>query len=844
MIYVCSDVKFHPSLICSLQTGEAAWGSVKYPSMNSTPTLKINRSAQLTLFSILLLISGAAGLIYEVIWERLLEIYFGVTMTSITLIVSAYLAGLGLGSLFGGRISQRLKAPLFTYGLLEIGVGVFGLCSPLLIGWIGRATAGSPYWLVFIFSFAFLLLPTFLMGMTLPLLTQAFIDRVETSGQVIGILYGINTLGAAFGCLIAGYVLIDKFGFNGASTVAVIANGIVGLAAIASSRRVRVETVSNSTESEPPKQEPGHWKYQDVLLASFLVGFIGLGFEMLWFRILHILNKNTSYGFASLLFVFLIGLALGGYYWGRHSDRSSDIERLFWQVEVAAGIIASLGFLFLWISLQFNIAFPGINDFWNMQRPAPPFVQSGDDFFFSRRAALISLFNYFLPILLVVFPASFILGGGLPILDRIAINSPEVAGRRVGDIHLANIIGSVFGSLVISFWMLPTLGTEWTHKVLVVLGMTFPILYFMRKTIPLVSFSLFSETSGTNRLIPATSTSLNASLRPATVILASLALLIFLPSKGQFYKQLFETATGTQAITHESSDSVLAITLDHSSNPAWLWIGGETNSFYPPDGTYESRGILCAGASQPKRALIIGMGGGIAARFFQTIPGIDEIIIVELMEDLGALLDENVEIIQPVFDDPRIQYVVDDGRRYLYANPNEKFDMIFIDPLRWYSAGHNNLYSLEAMQLYQSHLTENGVFCAYTDQTHALPFTMAQIFPHVDQYSSRMVVASNREIQYDFAYMQSITQNYIQIMGDSLKPGTEELLRPEKILSDLTRDRDQIIAEEKNSPILMDLDPVLEYYFLTPPIKRPVWLKSSLSDILLPRILNCGQFCE
>jgi len=793
--------------------------------MKSIPTFRSTQSAQLTLFSILLLISGAAGLIYEVIWERLLEIYFGVTMTSITLIVSAYLAGLGLGSLFGGRIAQRLKSPLFTYGLLEIGIGVFGLISPLLIGWIGRATAGSPYWLVFIISFAFLLLPTFLMGMTLPLLTQAFIDRVETSGQVIGILYGINTLGAAFGCLIAGYVLIDKFGFNGASVVAVIANGIVGLLAIVAPwrhRRVSIETVPASRPSEAPKEESGRWKYQDVLLASFLVGFIGLGFEMLWFRILNILNKHTSYGFASLLFVFLVGLALGGYFWGRRADRSSDIEKLFWQVEVAAGIIASLGLIFLWVSLKSNIAFPGINDFWEMQRPAPPFVQSGDTLYFSRRAALVSLFNYFLPILLVVFPASFILGGGLPILDRIAINSPEVAGRRVGDIHLANIIGSVFGSLVISFWMLPTLGTEWTHKVLVLLGMAFPILYFMRKI---------------KRFVP--------DPQPATILFASLALLIFLPGKGQFYKQLYEVATDApQAIIQESSDSVLAITLDNESKPAWLWIGGEPNSFYPPDGTYESRGIVCAGASQPKRVLIIGMGGGVAARFFQTIPGVEEIIIVELLEDLGSLLEENVEIVRPVFDDLRIQYIVDDGRRYLYANPNEKFDMISIDPLRWYSLGHNNLYSLEAMQLYQSHLAENGVFCAYTDQTHSIPYTMSQVFPHVDQYSFRVVVASNRVIQYDFAYMESITQNYTHIMGDSLYPGTGENLRPEKLLSDLTRDRDQIIADENNSPILMDLNPVLEYYFFTAPIKRPIWLKSELRDILFPRILNCGEFCD
>jgi len=784
------------------------------------PATKSKISAQLALFAALFLFSGAAGLIYEIIWERLLELYFGVTMTSITLIVSAYMAGLGLGSLFGGRLTQKLKTPLLIYGLLEIGIGVFGLISPILLNWIGRSTAGSPYWLVFILSFAFLLAPTFLMGMTLPLLSQAFINRVETSGQIVGLLYGINTLGAAFGCLLAGYVLIGKFGFDGASLVAVIFNVGVGLIAALASRWISFP-ISNPSTQSTTKNASTYWTYRQILFTSFLVGFIGLGFEMLWIRILHIINKNTSYGFASILFVFLIGLAIGGYYWGRRADLAPDIEKLFWQLEVSVGIIASLVLLYLWISLNSHIYFPGLSDFSFMQKPAPPFVAVNDVFVFSRRQMLISLFNYFLPILVIVLPASFIMGGGLPILDRIAINSPEVAGRKIGDIHLANIIGSVFGSLVISFWMLPNLGTEWTHKALVLLGLTFPVFYFMRK-----SNRFFRDPVS------------------VAVILTAAALLLFLPNKGQLYPRLFETVTGNKAVTLESSDSVVTLTFDSTAKPNWLWIGGETNSFYPPDGTYESRGILCAGASQPKRVLIIGMGGGVASRFFQTIPDIQEIVIVELMADLGDLLYDNVELTKPVFDDPRVRYIADDGRRYLYAHPNDKFDVIFADPLRWYSSGHNNLYSLEAMQLYQAHLTETGVFCAYVDQLHALPFTIAQVFPEVDQFAFRAVIASNQKIQYNLPYMESIEQNYAAEMSAFLKPGTEKKLSPKYLLSEFLRDRAQIITDEKKSPILSDLKPELEYYFLKPPIKKAIWLKGDFRTILIPRIQTCDQICQ
>jgi spermidine synthase len=242
--------------------------------------------------------------------------------------------------------------------------------------------------------------------------------------------------------------------------------------------------------------------------------------------------------------------------------------------------------------------------------------------------------------------------------------------------------------------------------------------------------------------------------------------------------------------------------------------------------------------------LIIGMGGGVAARFFQTIPDIQEIVIVELMTDLGDLLYDNVELTRPVFDDPRIRYIADDGRRYLYAHPNDKFDIIFADPLRWYSSGHNNLYSLEAMQLYQAHLTENGVFCAYVDQPHALPFTIAQVFPEADQFAFRTVIASNQQIQYNLTYMESIKQNYVTDMSNILKPGTEKKLSLKYLLSEFLRDREQIISDEKESPILSDLKPELEYYFFNPPIKKPIWLKGNFRTILIPRIQACDQLCQ
>lgn len=784
-----------------------------------------NERTKLIFFSILFLGSGAAGLIYEIIWERLLELYFGVTMTSITLIVAAYMAGLGLGSLYGGRIAKKQKSVLMLYGLLELGIGFFGLASPTLIMKIGQATAGSPYWLVFVLSFLLLLIPTFLMGMTLPLLSQAFIHRVETAGRIIGILYGINTIGAAFGTLLAGYVLIGSLGFDGSINTACALNAGIGLLAILASRqKVELSPVpkEQTTPSDPTPLRRG---YPRILFASFLVGFIGLGFEMLWIRILHITNKNTSYGFPSILFVFLIGLSIGGYVWGRQADRSSNIERLFWKVEIGVGLVASLTFLFFWLSLDQSWASSWLGDFWQMQKPLPPLVDVDGTLVLSRRMAISSLTYYFLPILILVLPASFLMGGGLPILDRIAINSPDVAGRRIGDIHLANIIGSVAGSLAISFLLLPSIGSELTHKFLVLLSFVFPLLFIKQ-----VSWRKSQPRSMVFSYL---------------LISISAFLLISIPGKGQFYTQLFETGTRREAIIHESGDTVLALTINkESGQPDWLWISGETNSFYPTDGTYESRALTCAGASHPKRILMIGMGGGITAYFFQSIPEIEKIVIVELMDELGTLLYKNVEFNKFTFDNSLVEYVVDDGRRYLYANPDEKFDLIYADPLRWYSAGHNNLYSVEAMQLYQSHLTENGVFCAYVDQPNVIPQTIANVFPEADQFRFRTVVASNDTIQFDLPYMETLSTNYIAISKNFTDEQTADNINPKSLLAQFARSHAQIISDEKKIPLLTDTNPWLEYYFLNTPKRTPVWPKGDSRKEFLSRITGCDSACQ
>jgi predicted membrane-bound spermidine synthase len=756
------------------------------------------QSIILFLFASLFLVSGTAGLVYQIVWERLLELFFGVTIVSVTLIVGAFMAGLGIGSLIGGRMARRVKNTLLGYGLLELGVAAFGLISQPLIFLIGQKTAGSPYALVFLISFAILLIPTILMGMTLPLLTQSFVHRVETSGSVIGILYGINTLGAAFGAALAGFVLIGAYGFDGATYIAVGMNAIVGLVAVILARWK--ERDAQPSESSVQAAAPAvHWGYTTILISSFLVGFIGLGFEMLWVRILHIVNKNTAYSFPAILFVFLLGLALGGYIFGRAADRSKKPILLFCKIEMTGAALAAFTMLAFWWSLQFNP--PWIQNFFETQKPALPFVRVGQDFLLSRRLLLANLWDYFLPILILVLPASIVQGGGLPVLDRIAINNPSLAGRRVGDIHLANIIGSVAGTLVISFILLPGIGSEWTLKLLALLTVSFSVFYVSNKSGKDDFRRDFQQLAGFGFIL--------------------LLGIILTPGKGQFYTCLYEAGMKQEAIISESGDSVLALTYVPGSDrqEGLFWIGGEVNSFFPPTSVYENRALACAGASEPKRVLVIGFGGGYTTLFFNAIPSVDEIVVVELLGDIAPFLNENLVSARVTFADPRVTYIVDDGRRYLNASPDEKFDLIAIDPLREHFAGHNNLYSEEALQLYLDHLSPGGVLCAWMKEDHIVPHTMARVFPYADLYLNELMIGSNAPIVYNLDYMEGTASDYRTFVDQLYVNRLPAYPSTEAALVGLVADKDDILGAGSNIPYLTDRKPWLEYYFLRKPTK-------------------------
>jgi hypothetical protein len=190
-----------------------------------------------------------------------------------------------------------------------------------------------------------------------------------------------------------------------------------------------------------------------------------------------------------------------------------------------------------------------------------------------------------------------------------------------------------------------------------------------------------------------------------------------------------------------------------------------------------------------------------------------------------------------------VTYIADDGRRYLYANPDEKFDLIFTDPLRHYSAGHDSLYSTEAQQLYRMHLNKNGVYCQWQDENHVIPHTTANVFPYVDGFAT-VIVASETPVRYDLDFMKQVVNVYFQSSGDGLHPDAVKRLNVSRVLQTFFRNRIDILTSERETPIITDLNPVLEYYLFREPVSHPIHANLQTMEDFIARLDGCDEDCR
>ena len=287
---------------------------------------KLNISALIkTVIYVLFFVSGLTGLVYEVTWTRMLTTVFGSTTYAITSVLSAFMGGLAIGSFVIGRYIERKKNPILVCAFLEIGIGITALLTPVIFKILDNIYpfiyeyTFSHIWLLFltkaVLSILVIFVPTFLMGGTLPVLCKLFVNHPKESGKQVGILYAVNTVGAAIGCFVTGFFLIEFLGIT--KTIQVIAgvNFILGIAFFILNiyyKQIKSDTDAINIKKPVNDSDLGNKIrpfYSILILIGFsLSGFVALSYEVLWTRLLVFELKMTIYAFSIMLTTFLAGI--------------------------------------------------------------------------------------------------------------------------------------------------------------------------------------------------------------------------------------------------------------------------------------------------------------------------------------------------------------------------------------------------------------------------------------------------------------------------------------------------------------------------------------------------------
>ena len=404
---------------------------------------------------VIFFLSGATGLVYEVIWVRLTGLVFGNTSHAIATVLGAFMAGLALGSWKLGQRADRTPNPLRMYGLLEIGIGISAALVPLVFRTLDRF-----YWTIapaassipagaaairFATSFLVLIIPTFLMGGTLPVLTRFFTERLEDVERKVGVLYALNTFGAAAGSLLAALFLIPGIGNIRTTLIIATINVGIGLFAVWMSNRAarggaghsdQIQTATAFNAEEIRSSNPASDRL--VLMTLAVSGFVSMMYEVSWTRALSAMIGSSTYAFSIMLVTFLIGIALGSSIISRRKPKASLYLLGMMQLGVAlGGVIFLVGYL-----------------------AAPYALLSMIRAFYYTFPAILTI-QFVLCAGLMIF-ATLCMGATFPVASQLYSSKFTVLGRSIGNIYSVNTVGAIIGSLVAGFVLMPLIGTERT----------------------------------------------------------------------------------------------------------------------------------------------------------------------------------------------------------------------------------------------------------------------------------------------------------------------------------------------------------------------------------------------
>jgi spermidine synthase len=658
------------------------------------------------LLSVLFFFSGMPALVYQIVWQRALFSIYGVNAESVAVVVSAFMLGLGLGSLAGGWLSSRLPhRALMLFGLAELGVALFGISSLRIFRWAAVHTAGTSLPSTVVFSLLLLIFPTMLMGATLPLLVEHLVRSSGRVGYSVATLYFVNTFGSAVACYLCATFLLRDLGQSGSVTIAAGLNTLVGATALVFSRSEKTQPEETRAASpEVGVKEPGLALGKAMWIAG-LAGFIALGFEIAWFRVFSLASSDRALAFALLLSTYLAGIAAGSFIGGKLTEQKGSEEIL----RIVGGLLLLAGTISVYV---------------------PPLI-----------ASLKWKNITFLAGAPVLFLVAALLGSVLPLLCQLGVAADEKAGRGVSLVYVSNILGSTLGSLLIGFVLMQHFGLRQVSQGL-----------GMAAVITGGGVLLFGR--GRFGKLP--------TWAPVTMLAALIAVLAASRSYSGLFERLLFGPDAARAMsfaqTVENRNGVINVLQNGA-----VYGGGVYDGYFNIDPFADVNMVVRAYALSafhpaPKRMLMIGLSSGSWGQILANHPQVESFDIVEINPGYLDLIPE-YPAIRSLLTNPKVHIYVDDGRRWLLAHPEARYDAIVANTTFFWRDHSSNLLSVDYLKIVRGHLNTGGVYYYNTTSSDDVVATGLRVFPYGLRVFNFLAV-SDAPIQVDKEHWMAILRQY------------------------------------------------------------------------------------
>ena len=673
-------------------------------------------------------LSGMAALLYQTAWMRQLSVVFGTSELAVATVLTAYMSGLALGAALAGKFINKIRRPLLVYGVLEGGIAITAILVPYLLFLGGQAAVfflgGQPsppdasgfgqLLFYFLTTLVILVIPTALMGATLPLLSKYVVKKNEQVGSRIGALYAINTFGAVAGTLFAAFVLLPHISLMSTIFIGAAMNLIVLLVVMQIVKDFEPKKVNDTHQSESKHitstlRSENIW-ILPVMTASGVATFV---YEVLWTRLIsHILGGSVP-AFAVMLASFLIGIAAGSAVAIKFAKTQEVAKKAF--------VISQIGIASLSVFIYFMV---------DISLP-----ESG------------GLFANSLLAFSLILPSTLFIGATFPLAVRIFSKNELDAPSASARVYSWNTIGAIFGATFAGYFLIPTIKYSGAVQFAVSLNLVLACI---------VAFFTFQNQKLYFKFTP--------------FLLLILVVVFYKPGSPDnviSFSPLPNFTSKQEIIYYDVGRSSTVLALEDKNDERFIYI--RNNGL--PESSIRKKGVPLINSNavllsnlpviarpNAKEMLIVGFGGGVVA---ENIP--PSIESVEILELEHKVIEANKSIssirANDPFEDSRVKIIYNDARSALQLT-DKKYDIIVSQPSHPWTAGASHLYTQEYMQLVEDHLGSDGVFLqwmnySFTDEflLRSLASSLAHTFDYVRVYQFAQgplfFLASNSQLEVE-----------------------------------------------------------------------------------------------